>query len=76
MTTLAGASSSRGAAQARPVTRGQVIRSEWIKLRTVRSTWLLLGASALGIAVIGLLVSYVSYAHWPTMSASSRCRKP
>jgi ABC-2 type transport system permease protein len=55
-----------------PVTQGQVIRSEWIKLRTVRSSWFVLGATAAGIAGFGLLVSYVSNAHWSAMSASSR----
>jgi hypothetical protein len=72
MTAMAEASSSRRAGQARPVTQGQVIRSEWIKLRTIRSSWFLLSATVLGIAVTGLLVSYVNAVHWPTMSASSR----
>ena len=57
---------------AQPVTQGQVIRSEWIKLRTVRSSWFVLVATVLGIAVIGLLVSYVDNAHWASMSAGDR----
>ena len=57
---------------ARPVTPGQVIRSEWIKLRTVRSSWYVLGATALGIAGLGLLVAQVTSAHWSTMSATAR----
>jgi ABC-2 type transport system permease protein len=57
---------------AKPVTQGQVIRSEWIKLRTVRSSWFVLGATVLGIAGLGLLVSYFNHAHWSTMSASAR----
>lgn len=57
---------------AKPVTQGQVIRSEWIKLRTVRSSWFVLGATVLGIAGLGLLVSYFNHAHWSAMSASSR----
>jgi ABC-2 type transport system permease protein len=57
---------------AKPVTQGQVIHSEWIKLRTVRSSWFVLGATVLGIVAIGLLVSYVTSAHWSAMTASSR----
>jgi ABC-2 type transport system permease protein len=57
---------------AQPVTQGQVIHSEWIKLRTVRSSWFMLGATVLGIAGVGLLVSYADSAHWSAMSASSR----
>jgi hypothetical protein len=63
MTARAGASA---------VTQGQVLRSEWIKLRTVRSTWLVLAATVLGIVGFGLLVSYADRAHWATMSASAR----
>jgi ABC-type transport system involved in multi-copper enzyme maturation permease subunit len=55
-----------------PVSQGQVIRSEWIKLRTVRSSWFILVATVLAIAGIGLLVSYVNHTHWSTMSASDR----
>ena len=57
---------------ARPVTQGQVIHSEWVKLRSVRSSWIVLGATVLAIAAVGLLVSYVTGAHWSTMTASSR----
>ncbi|HEV2640628.1 MAG TPA: ABC transporter permease [Actinocrinis sp.] len=57
---------------AEPVTQNQVMRSEWIKLRTVRSSWFVLGATVLGIAGIGLLVSYLDNTHWSTMSADDR----
>ncbi|HXL90123.1 MAG TPA: ABC transporter permease [Streptosporangiaceae bacterium] len=52
------------------VTQGAVIRSEWIKLRSVRSSWLMLGATVLGIAGVGLLVAYVTNAHWSASSAA------
>jgi len=52
------------------VTQGKVIRSEWIKLRSVRSSWLMLGATVLGIAGVGLLVAYAAKAHWSASSAT------
>jgi hypothetical protein len=55
-----------------PVTQSRVIRAEWIKLRSVRSSWFMLAVTALSIVGIGLLVSYVNHAHWSTMSAGDR----
>jgi ABC-2 type transport system permease protein len=51
------------------VTQGKVIRSEWIKLHSVRSSWLILGVTVLGIAGVGLLVAYVTNRHWSASSA-------
>jgi ABC-2 type transport system permease protein len=56
----------------KPVTQSQVVRSEWIKLRSVRSSWFVLGATVASIVGIGLLISYLTGAHWATMSAESR----
>lgn len=56
----------------RPVTHPRVMRSEWIKLRTVRSTWFVLAFTVLSIAGIGLLVSYANHTHYPTVSAAAR----
>jgi ABC-2 type transport system permease protein len=73
MTSLTGtAAPPRRVARVKPVTRRRVIRSEWIKLRTLRSSWFVLGATLVGIAGIGLLVSQSNGAHWSTMSASAR----
>ena len=42
----------------RPVTIGRAIRSEWIKFRSLRSTWAMLGGAVAGMIVIGLIVAY------------------
>jgi ABC-2 type transport system permease protein len=41
-----------------PVTTRRAIASEWIKFRTLRSTWAVLGVAVLGMVVFGLLVAY------------------
>ncbi len=41
-----------------PVTLRRVVRSEWIKFRTLRSTWAVLAAAVLGLVVIGLVVAH------------------
>jgi ABC-2 type transport system permease protein len=62
------------AAQAAPlkVTQGRVVRSEWIKFRSLRSTvWTLLSAVVLMIG-IGALFSAVTASQYHTFSASDR----
>ncbi|MGH3379195.1 MAG: hypothetical protein ACRDP6_31140 [Actinoallomurus sp.] len=49
-----------------------VIRSEWIKLRSVRSTYVIIGAAVvLGLGVGLLDVSSIAH-NWPTMAAADR----
>jgi ABC-2 type transport system permease protein len=43
---------------AKPVTLPRVIGSEWIKFRTLRSTLAVLGAAAVGMIAIALIVAY------------------
>ncbi len=43
--------------QAQPVTFGRVVRSEWIKFWTLRSTMGVLGAAVVGMIVIALIVA-------------------
>jgi ABC-2 type transport system permease protein len=43
-----------------PVRQGLVVRSEWIKLRTLRSTYFVLGATVIGVIALGVIVSYVT----------------
>jgi len=47
-----------------PVTQANVIRSEWIKFRTVRSTVIVSALTALFMVGLGLLVSSVTNARW------------
>jgi len=49
-----------GAAGVRPITLGRVIGSEWIKFRTLRSTWISLGASVVLLVGFGAIASAVS----------------
>ena len=42
----------------RPVTWGRVVSSEWLKFRTLRSTWAVLGGAVLGLVVIGGIIAY------------------
>jgi ABC-2 type transport system permease protein len=45
-------------ADTKPVTIGRVIRSEWIKFTTLRSTLAVLGAAMLGMVAIGAILGY------------------
>lgn len=44
--------------EAQPVTLRRVIKSEWIKFWTLRSTWLVLGGAVAGMVVLALVVAY------------------
>jgi ABC-type transport system involved in multi-copper enzyme maturation permease subunit len=57
---------------ARPVTQGRVVRAEWIKLRSLRSTRITLLVSFLTMAGIGMIAAAVTVSQWPTMSAGAR----
>jgi len=70
-TTLAPTPPSRGIAVAR--TRPtDVLRAEWTKLRSVRSTWWTLLATLVGTVGIGLGVCYATVARWDQMSLLDR----
>jgi hypothetical protein len=54
------------------VTQARVVRSEWTKLRSVRSTvWSLVVAVLFTIGVAGLATAVISH-HWPQMSPGDR----
>jgi ABC-type transport system involved in multi-copper enzyme maturation permease subunit len=44
--------------QSQPVTTRRAISSEWVKWKTLRSTWAVLGVAVLGMLVIGLIEAY------------------
>jgi ABC-2 type transport system permease protein len=52
------------------VTLRRVIESEWIKLRTLRSSWYILLAAVVGMIVIGLIVGYAtSTSNWAKLDS-------
>jgi hypothetical protein len=54
------------------VTQARVVRSEWTKLRSVRSTvWSLVVAVLFTVGVAGLATAVISH-HWPQMSPGDR----
>ena len=49
----------------RKVTFARVMKAEWIKFRTLRSSWLTLGAAVALMVIIGLVIGYAtSTANW------------
>ena len=44
--------------ESQPVTLRRCVASEWIKFRTLRSSWAVLGAAMLGMLVFALIVAY------------------
>jgi hypothetical protein len=49
-----------------------IVRFEWAKLRTVRSTWLVLGAVLASAVAVGCLVCAAEVARWGRLSAADR----
>jgi ABC-2 type transport system permease protein len=55
------------------VTFGRVLHSEWLKLRTLRSSWLTLGSATAAMAVVGLAIGYAtSTSNWATLEAGDK----
>jgi hypothetical protein len=55
-----------------PARARHVLASEWIKLRSVRSTYLTLLVAAVAMVSIGYLVTRGHATHWATMTAQDR----
>jgi len=56
--TRAPAPATTGRTPSQPVTVRRAIASEWIKFRTLRSTWATLGSAVVGMLILGLIVAY------------------
>ncbi|MGH3273188.1 MAG: ABC transporter permease subunit [Streptosporangiaceae bacterium] len=54
------------------ITQARIIGSEWVKLRSLRSTTYSLVAAVAIIIGLGLLFSYFDVARWSTLSAADR----
>ena len=55
-----------------PTRARNVLVSEWVKLRSVRSTYLVLLFAAAAAVGIGYLVAHADATHWATMTAAAR----
>lgn len=49
-----------------------LVAAEWIKLRSLRSTWIAYGATALAVIAFNAGTAYDTYNHWPERSAADR----
>jgi len=54
------------------VTAARVVRSEWVKLRTLRSTWLTMALAVLAVPGIGIAIAWSTANDWPNMRARHR----
>jgi ABC-2 type transport system permease protein len=67
-----GPESTTSAVQVLPVTQWRVLVSEWIKLRSLRSTALTLLAAVVAMIALAWLVGWATNAHWDTMQPDER----
>ena len=54
------------------VTQARVVRSEWLKLASLRSTWISLAAALAGTVAVGLLISWATDNRWNHMDPIER----
>jgi ABC-2 type transport system permease protein len=56
------------------VTPVRAAKSEWIKLISLRSSWITFAAAVAAMIGLGLLISYVTHGHWAEMRPEERLR--
>ncbi len=57
-----------------PVTQRRVIASEWLKLRTLRSSWITMGLAVAALALLGLLIGIITNSNWNHMNPNRIAR--
>ena len=72
MTTITATMPARAPLAPRAARARHVLASEWIKLRSVRSTYLTLLFAAVAAVSIGYLVTHADASHWATMTEQAR----
>jgi ABC-2 type transport system permease protein len=60
--------------QVEPVTQGRVLASEWIKMRSLRSTLLTFLAAVLAMVVLAWLIGWATNMHWSSMQPDERAQ--
>ncbi len=73
-TTYLPAPTPRVSIRPRGVSLGRTFKAEWTKIRTLRSTWVTLGISAVASVGLGAIVCAANASQWSTMSASQRAQ--
>ncbi|MCU1668103.1 MAG: transporter permease [Blastococcus sp.] len=71
MSTLAATTSRRPQQR---VTSLRAAKSEWIKLVSLRSSWITFAASVVAVIGLGVLISYFTNSHWSEMRPEERLR--
>jgi ABC-2 type transport system permease protein len=56
------------------VTPVRAARSEWIKLFSLRSSWITFAAAVVAVVGLGVLISYLTNSHWDQTPADERLR--
>ncbi|WP_433894205.1 ABC transporter permease [Streptomyces sp. CA-111067] len=56
--TAAAPRSAPARVESQPISLGRAVKAEWIKWRSLRSTWVVLGAAVVGMLAIGLVIGY------------------
>jgi hypothetical protein len=54
------------------VTPVRAAKSEWIKLLSLRSSWITFAAAVVAVIGLGVLISYITNGHWTEMRAEER----